>query len=580
MSDTCKTNINLQTYPDQIFRLLTKDINWFQLVELYQKVGNENNYLIENSLSTAVKCENNSCPTDTINRINSLGHIKVKHILEFMGAYRKVLIDAVASETIKTIDGSKYNILQLDRKSIGNCIVSSALGSTNITSDYDITFTGPGAWKIVNCLVNTFKKYVCDSEKQELIRTVGMSAVSTEDITPNCNINTMSGTFDSNFYLMPDIIVNDTIIGRLNNINVTKFFDMKHTFPSEVSGLMLRRLIPIPDDDNIFDLELKYLKYKINDSDPDITKSEEINQRYGELVKLAKEIDDFLYKNPRAIDVEPPTSQESKKAAEAAASSEAAVAKITNKKNFFDKIMQIKRKELEAYYCVSTVLVVVFGMQAGEFEKTVSGPPEELSQLQQELLINKLSSGNFLSSAIENMIDLIKHHRHNFVGNSMSKPSDADQDSQPPISDTNKNVAKKFSKYFQRIYVSLDNYHKKKYPKDEFPFKDQLNLSRFVVSQRGKKLEEIEAEGILNNSLNKFLKEFELHKKLSYDDTWINDIKNYLKDNDKNKFSQIIEVGKAKYPLEGGGKRRRYKKKRSRKKNKRKKNKKKQTKKR
>ena len=94
-------------------------------------------------------------------------------------------------------------------------------------------------------------------------------------------------------------------------------------------------------------------------------------------------------------------------------------------------------------------------------------------------------------------------------------------------------------------------------------------------------MEEIEAEGILNNSLNEFLKEFELHKKLSYDDNWINDIKNYLKDNDKNKFSQIIEVGKAKYLSipNTGGKRRRFKKKRSRKKNKRKKNKKKQTKK-
>ena len=90
-------------------------------------------------------------------------------------------------------------------------------------------------------------------------------------------------------------------------------------------------------------------------------------------------------------------------------------------------------------------------MQAGEFEKTVSGPPEELSQLQQELLINKLSSGNFLSSAIENMIDLIKHHRHNFVGNHMSKPSDADQDSQPPISDTNKNVAKSFQNIFKEF---------------------------------------------------------------------------------------------------------------------------------
>ena len=315
------------------------------MVELYQKVGNENNYLIENSLSTAVECAQSSCPTDTTNRINSLGHIKVKHILEFMGAYRKVLIDAVASETIKTIDGSEYDILQLKGKSIGNCIVSSALGSTNITSDYDITFTGPGAWKIVNCLVNTFKKYVCDSEKQELIRTVGMSAVSGmthEDVKPeklNCNINTMSGTFDSNFYLMPDIIVNDTIIQRLNNIDVKKFFDMKHTFPSEVSELMLRRLIPIPDDDNIFNLELEYLKYKINDPDPDITKSEEINKRYGELVKLAKEIDDFLYKNPRSHARNTATNQETKKAAEAAASAEAAVSKISNKKNFFDKII-------------------------------------------------------------------------------------------------------------------------------------------------------------------------------------------------------------------------------------------------
>lgn len=564
MSNTCKTNINLQTYPDQIFRLLTKDINWFQLVELYQKVGNENNYLIENSLSTAVECVNNRCNTDTTNRINSLGHIKVKHILEFMGAYRKVLIDAVASETIKTIDANEYNILQLNGKSIGNCIVSSALGSTNITSDYDITFTGPGAWKIVNCLVNTFKKYVCDSENQEIISTLGMSAASritTKDMKQNCNINTMSGTFDSNFYLMPDIIVNDTIIERLNKINVTKFFDMKYNFPNEVSGL--RRLIPIPDNDEIFNKELEYLTYKINDSDPDITKSEEINERYGELVKLAKEIDDFLYKNPRAIHVVPATNKETEKAAEAAASAEAAVAKITDKINFFDKVMQIKRKELEAYYCVSTVLVVVFGMQAGEFEKTVSEHPEEL-------LINKLSSGNFLTSAIENMIDLIKHHRHNFVENPMSEPSA-----------TNKNVAKKFSKYFQRIYVSLKKYHEKKYGnKVVFPFKDQLNLANFVVGVRGKKLEEIEADGILNNSLNSYLKEFELHKKLSYGDTWINKIKDYLKDNDAAQFTQIVKEGKAKYSLEGGGKRRRFKKKRSRKKNKRRKNKKKQTKKR
>ena len=530
MSETCN-NIELKFIPDKIFRLLTKDINWFELVELYQKVGNENNYLIENSLESAVNCKNNSCDTGTTKRINSLGHIKVKHILEFMGAYRKVLIDAVASETIKDILSDDYKILGLDNKtSIGNCIVSSALGSTNITSDYDITFTGPGAWKIVNCLVNTFKKYVCSSLLSNLVPPGAI-------INDSCDINTMSGTFDSNFYLMPDIVVNSKIIKKLSNISVTNFFDLNHEFPDSVKNLGLKRIIPIPDESIN---ELEYLKLKIQDPDPDIKNAEGINQRYRELVELAKQIDSFLYRD--------------------------VTNDISSKGDYFKKVMDIKRKELEAYYCVSTVLVVVFGMQGGEFKKTAI-------QEEEELLINKLSSQNFLISAIENMIDVIKHHRHNFV--------EGGNDSDIAV---NKNVAKKFSKYFQRIYVSLDNYHKKKYPKDDFPFKTQLELSNDIVSIRGTKLVDILGHDEHVWKFNRYYEIFGLNQKLSYNSNWVNDIKNYLKCPDLENFQSIVNVGNEKYPpnpyVGVGGKIRRFKKKRSRKKNKRKKNKKKQTKKR
>lgn len=530
MTETCN-NIDLKFIPDKIFRLITKDINWFELVELYQKVGNENNYLIENSLSTAVKCENNSCPTDTTNRINSLGHIKVKHILEFMGAYRKVLIDAVASGTIKTIDASEYDILQLNGKSIGNCIVSSALGSTNITSDYDITFTGPGAWKIVNCLVNTFKKYVCGSLLSNLVPPGAILKLD------NCDINTMSGTFDSNFYLMPDIVVNSKIIKKLNNIDVKNFFDLNHKFPDSVIHLGLKRIIPIPDESVD---ELQYLKLKINDPDPDIKDAEGINNRYKELVELAKQVDNFLYKEGNND--------------------------ISSKEDYFKKVMDIKRKELEAYYCVSTVLVVVFGMQGGEFKKTAIQKEEEEEE---ELLINKLSSQNFLISAIENMIDVIKHHRHNFTEEVHQNPEAAKlHKRQAELKIVNNNVAKKFSKYFQRIYVSLYNYHEKKKIKKEFPFNKELELSNYIVSLRGKKLSDLLKITDYNSKFLEYKEKFNLDKKLSYNSAWVKNIKDYLIENGETQFNEIVKVGNEKYPpiSHMGGKRRRYKKKRSRKK--------------
>ena len=541
MTETCN-NIDLKFIPDKIFRLITKDINWFELVELYQKVGNENNYLIENSLRYAVKCENNKCDQGTTNRINSLGHIKIKHILEFMGAYRKVLIDAVASETIKYIRSDDYNILGITGEtSIGNCIVSSALGSTNITSDYDITFTGPGAWKIVNCLVNTFKKYVCGSLLSNIVPPGAI-------INDNCDINTMSGTFDSNFYLMPDIVVNSKIIEKLKNINVTNFFDLNHEFPDSIKKLGLKRIIPIPDKSVN---ELEYLKLKIKDPDPDIKDAEGINNRYNELVELAKQVDNFLYKE---------VSND-----------------ISSKGDYFKKVMDIKRKELEAYYCVSTVLVVVFGMQGGEFKKTAIQKEEE------ELLINKLSSQNFLISAIENMIDVIKHHRHNFTEEVHQNPEAAKlHKRQAELKIVNNNVAKKFSKYFQRIYVSLYNYHKKKKIEKEFSFNKELELSNYIVSLRGKKLSDLLKITDYNSKFLEYKEKFNLDEKLSYNSAWVEKIKDYLNENGETQFNEIVEVGNEKYSSTPhmGGKKRRFKKKRSRKKNKRKKNKKKQTKKR
>jgi hypothetical protein len=222
--------------------------------------------------------------------------------------------------------------------------------------------------------------------------------------------------------------------------------------------------------------------------------------------------------------------------------------------------MDIKQVELEAYYCVSTVLVVVFGMQAGGFE----GGSDST-------LYNTLDSGNFLVSAVENMIDLVKHHSHNFKEGNEGH---------------NKNVAKKFSKYFQRIYQSLAYYFKKE--NTSFPFATELNLCNQIVKVRGKTFDMIDKINDEKESFTKYMETFGLGEKLTYKKDWIKNILKKLVGDDIQKFKDFLlaangwdqteinvwlKVKKADLlPVPGGG-RKNKRKKRSRKKNRRRKHK-------
>ena len=463
--------INLHSLPDKIFGLVTKEINWFELVKLYNTQNSNTNYLITNPIMEKI-CKEKKCKNK---KIENIGSINLEHLLQFLGAYRKVIIDSVASQTIKTIDKAYYkDVLNMGNISVNNFIIASAMGSDNITSDYDITFTGPGAYKIVSCLTRKFNEYVnrniYNGKKQK---------------------NTMTAVFDSNFYLMPDIVVNNKVLKRLNKIGISKYFDMEHEFPNVTKSLSLKRIIPIPGKD-IIDLELVTVKNKISAVDLHPNETKKIEKRYNELVLKSKEIDTFLYGSDK--------------------DRSNVIKIITDPNDFFKKVMDIKQTELEAYYCVSTILVVVFGMQAGKF-KTSN-------------LYEKLEPGNFLVGAVENIIDLVKHQSHN-IDNIPKKGK-----MEKKRIESNRNVAVKFSKYFQRILTCMDYYFKKNGKKN--PFSKDLELINKVVKNRKFTSDKWGKE------VNEYIKKYSLLNKLTFGDNWLKSIENSLMEKDKEKFKNVF----------------------------------------
>ena len=463
--------INLDTLPNKIFGIVSKEMNWFELVKLYNIQNNNTNYLITNPIMEKI-CKEKKCKKKNI---EDIGSINLEHLLQFLGSYRKVIIDSISSQTIATIDKSYYkDVLNIDDIPIGNFIISSALGSDNITSDYDITFTGPGVYKIVSCLTRKFNEYVNKNIYNGKKKT-----------------NTMTAVFDSNFYLMPDIVVNKKVLERLSKIGIRNYFDMEHEFPSVTNKLSLKRIIPIPEKD-IIDLELNIVKNKILAENLEPDESIKISKRYDKLVIKSKEIDTFLYGSDK---------------------DRSEIIKIIKEPNdFFKKVMEIKQTELEAYYCVSTILVIVFGMQAGKF-KTSN-------------LYEKLEPGNFLVGAVENIIDLVKHQSHNF--NNIPKKGEMEK----KRIENNRTIAVKFSKYFQRILTCIDYYFKKNGKKN--PFSKDLELINKVVKNRKF------TSNKWGKEVNEYINKYSLLNKLTFSDNWIKSIENSLMEKDKEKFKNVF----------------------------------------
>lgn len=124
-------------------------------------------------------------------------NVNEHNLIEFMGSTRKIYIDYIIKSVINILD--KKNIYKkfIDGKLLSDSIVINAYGSTNPTSDYDLTLAGPGIPYIIKCLLEQFKI--------------------------NKEWTNISIMFDSNFYICPGIVINNTNYHLIKKININLF---------------------------------------------------------------------------------------------------------------------------------------------------------------------------------------------------------------------------------------------------------------------------------------------------------------------------------------------------------------------
>jgi len=408
-------NVDIYNLDKELFQNIDKIGGWEKLTKIYNKEAKDKKNYLE---------------SDT--------NLQVKNFLEYMGALRKIIIDVIVKKTTDRMSKdkkhkSKYKSFLKNNK-FNKYIIASALGSTNLTSDYDITFGGPGSYLLIKCIIENFNK----------IKLKKMP--------------TMTQIFDSNFYLMPDLVITKNNMNRFKNKNINLF---------QVNGT---HMIPVPNSKDITSLELLKLKNK-KDDNRKLT-SNNLKKRYNKLLKLGEEMDVFLYQDNFKN------------------------SSIKNKLDFFNKIMEIKETEIEAYFCLSTVLTVVYGIQS-----------KKIDDLEKILIPD-----NFLVGAIENIIDLYKHHSHSFVNN------------QEKI----RNLSIKVSKYIYRIFFNLDYYLKKGDSKTRQKCKQYFKKKNINYEELKKLTNEIlffrknsdnfspEERGKYIQKIDKFIKVFKLNKPLKF----------------------------------------------------------------
>ena len=352
--------------------------------------------------------------------------VQTQNYIEFVGSLRKILIDYTMKKTITKMDNNtglkqKYsNFLQ--KSTFHDVILYHAFGSTNPTSDYDLTFAGPGIHVIVNCMFECYQKLKIGA--------------------------TMTYSFDTNFYLVPNLLLNRYNKPRLRGLKIKLFpVEKKNNF-----------YVPVPDTPEIFDKEYRALKFKVSRSE-NLDNHKLVKHKYKLLLAQSTEMDEFLYQN---ID-----------------NQEHNTAKWT-KDIFWDKLIEMNKTSIEAYYCLSTILAVVYSIQAKR--------EQELSPY--------MSADNWLIAAFENMIDLYKHQGHSF---------------KPGKSEANKNLAIKVSKYIYRIYYCLNFYFIKQQKSPPALFKKHYQNATQMFLYRSGKLEKNQTPDV-----DQYVRTFALNKKLQF----------------------------------------------------------------
>jgi hypothetical protein len=270
----------------------------------------------------------------------------VRIVLEFLGAYRKLALEYLIQTVGARIDPSAYSTFLesagVPRGSVLGAIDSLALGSTRLTSDYDLTLAGPAVHTIMLAVV-----------KQMQAQTH----------------STSSFLFDSNLYIAPDLVVCPELETRLAAMRVDPSTRLlRAPAPS-------RRATPVPPDDETYVAkERASILAKIGKDDAHLSE-EEIMKRYEALAAAGERLDAMLYRNRRGA------SPSSSSPAPAPAH------------DLYDILLEMNQLGMEAYHGLSTILMVVNGMQGGR--------SEEVTGL--------LGKGHKLNAALENVVDLTNH---------------------------------------------------------------------------------------------------------------------------------------------------------------------------
>lgn len=223
-------------------------------------------------------------------------------ILEYMGVYRKMIVEFMFQQTIEKLYGEivarYYNIHTLE--DFKSNILREAFGSQKITSDYDITLTGPAVHKIMwHVIDNIYKKYG----------------------------NTATFLFDVNIYIAPDFVNCESVTKRLTECGL-RFISHK------------RRLTPILPVHFIRD-ERKSILSKIGKNDATLS-PEDILERYRRLRKYGGKIDELVYG---------PLAQGSGLRAKSV------------QRQIIKTLLHMNKVGIESYHGLSTILVVVNGIQ-------------------------------------------------------------------------------------------------------------------------------------------------------------------------------------------------------------------------
>ena len=97
---------------------------------------------------------------------------------------------------------------------------------------------------------------------------------------------TMTYSFDTNFYVGPNLILNRYNKPRLSGLKIK-------LFPVEKNNNFY---VPVPDTPEIFDKEYMALKIKVTRNE-NLDNHKLVKHRYKLLLAQSKEMDEFLYQN-------------------------------------------------------------------------------------------------------------------------------------------------------------------------------------------------------------------------------------------------------------------------------------------